>query len=251
MNWDLNCDLGEGESPIRTRALMRWITSANVACGGHAGDERSMRRCAALARENGVRLGAHPGSRDRASMGRRPVQIGPKELERLLVEQVSTLGRIAAEEGASLHHVKLHGGLYHAVEGSAVLARVYLDCLQTRWPGIKSYAFAGGRVIRLAKKMRIEAWGEAFVDRGYLDDGRLVPRAQPGALLENRSAIQERVRDLCQRSRVQSLSGRVLCVHAQTLCVHGDTPSAAFVARWTRRILENEAQAPGARSSRA
>src|SRR5688500_18309234 len=116
MRFDLNCDLGEGEPRARTEALMRVITSANVACGGHAGDLASMERCVALAKKFKVRLGAHPGTADRAGFGRGELKITPAELELLLLQQVGTLERIARAHGVKLHHIKLHGALYHATE---------------------------------------------------------------------------------------------------------------------------------------
>src|SRR4030095_5379345 len=126
MNLDLNCDLGEGEPQTRTRALMRWITSANVACGGHAGDVRSMSVCVRLCKEFGVLLGAHPGAWSRTDFGRGTVQIEPVELELLLLHQISALERIATQHGVHLHHIKLHGALYHATENDVPLARRYI-----------------------------------------------------------------------------------------------------------------------------
>src|SRR5262245_44340148 len=149
MKLDLNCDLGEGEPLVRTRALMRWITSANVACGGHAGDTQLMTACVRLARRYGVRLGAHPGPWDRANRGRSRVEISPDELELLLIHQVGALEKIAHAKAAKLHHVKLHGGLYHAVESSETLAKHYVTTVKHWWPGVKIYACAGGRVARV------------------------------------------------------------------------------------------------------
>lgn len=239
LRWDLNCDLGELEPAARTRALMRWITAANVACGGHAGDADSMRRCVRLAKKHGVRLGAHPGPWDRANMGRGAVQITPEELELLLLQQVSALETVAREESCRLHHIKLHGGLYHVVEGSGRLAQAYLQCVKTHWPALKVYARSGGAVAREAKRSfsKITVWEEAFVDRGYTPEGGLVPRGEPGALLEDRADLIARVQSLCCEGHIQTSEGTRIPVRAQTLCIHGDSPHALQFARWTRQKL--------------
>lgn len=231
--WDISCDLGEGESAARTGALMRSVTSANVACGGHAGDLVSMRRCVLLAAKHGVRLGAHPGPWDRANFGRGRVQITPSELELLLLQQVGVLQSLAREKDVPLHHVKLHGGLYHAVEDSSRLAHVYLETLTRHWPGCLAYAKAGGKVVAAAARVRgAKVWGEGFIDRGYLSDGGLVPRDTPGALIESRKALEMRLEDLCMRGRVTAVSGEPLPMALRTLCVHGDTPSALRLLEW-------------------
>ena len=133
MKLDLNCDLGEGEPLPRTRVLMRWVTSANVACGGHAGDLKTMKACARLARQHGVRLGAHPGPWSRSDFGRGPVRIAPDEFELLLLHQVGALERVAQANGVRLHHIKLHGALYHVSEGNEAVANRYVAvCLLRR-----------------------------------------------------------------------------------------------------------------------
>ena len=132
MKLDLNSDLGEGEPIARTRALMRWITSANVACGGHAGDAKSMQRCVRLAKQCGVRLGAHPGPWSRGDFGRSAIQITPEEFELLLLQQVGALERVARANGARLHHIKLHGALYHASEAQTEIGECYVKSV-ARW----------------------------------------------------------------------------------------------------------------------
>ena len=197
-----------------------------------------MRACARLAREWKVYLGAHPGPWDRKNFGRGLVSITSDELELLLVQQVGALELIAREEGVRLHHVKLHGGLYHAVEASDALARTYLQCVHQHWPWLKVYARAGGAVWRAGARPNLSVWGEAFVDRGYLADGGLVPRTSEGALIEKVGAVRHRLLDLCHHRRVTSIGGTFLPVNWRTLCVHGDTPGAPAVARWTREFLE-------------
>jgi len=234
---DLNCDLGEGEPLARTRALMRWITSANVACGGHAGDLASMTACVRLARQFGVRLGAHPGVASRADFGRGTAKVTPDELELLLLHQVGALERLARAGGVRLHHVKLHGALYHASEADPSLGKRYVQTVARWWPGVKVYVRAGGRVAELARRARVTAWHEAYADRGYRDDGTLVPRGEPGALLTDVSDVFERVRMLAADGAVQALSGKRLRLCPQTLCIHSDTPGAARLARVVAQVL--------------
>jgi 5-oxoprolinase (ATP-hydrolysing) subunit A len=226
---DLNGDLGEWESPRRTRALMRHLTSANVACGGHAGDARTMLRCVRLAREFGVRLGAHPGLPDRAGRGRREARVSPDELERLLQEQVGALADMARTEGVRLHHIKLHGALYHATERDPRLARCYVAVVARHWPGAVVYARAGGRVAGLAPRGKV--WGEAFVDRAYQDDGSLVPRGEPGAVLPSLRAMREQADRLMETGEVIARSGERIPLAVKTLCLHSDTPQAVRLAR--------------------
>lgn len=231
MRLDVNCDLGEGEPISRTRALMRWITSANVACGGHAGDLRSMRTCARLAKQYGVKIGAHPGAWSRADKGRGVVRVTPDELALLLVHQVSALERVAVREGGRLHHIKLHGALYHAVETDPKLARAYLRCVSHHWPGVKIYALAGGRVVRGAERIGVPYSAEAFADRAYLRDGSLVPRSRRGAVLKDVGRVEARVRDLLAGRGLIAIDGHRIQRHVDTLCVHADTPNAVLIAR--------------------
>src|ERR1041385_2748764 len=151
MKLDLNCDLGEGEPLARTRALMRWITSANIACGGHAGDVKSMEACVRLAKQFGVRVGAHPGPWDRDDFGRGSVRMTPDELELLLLQQVGALERMARAHRVPLHHIKLHGALYHLSETDSALGRRYLECVGRWWPSAKIYARAGGAIKQRAR----------------------------------------------------------------------------------------------------
>jgi 5-oxoprolinase (ATP-hydrolysing) subunit A len=234
MQFDLNCDLGEGESLARTKRLMAHITSANIACGGHAGDMTTMRRCVRLAKMHNVHIGAHPGSRDPRNFGRSPVKLKGHELEQLLWQQVGLLERIATEEGVKLHHIKLHGGLYHATERDLSLARSYLALVQRWWPKRIVYALAGGTVARAARTIGVRVWEEAFIDRNYLDDGSLVPRTEPEALLTERRDLIDRMRLLMERRSVRTVTGKTLRLPTRTVCVHSDTPSAVRTVRLAR-----------------
>jgi UPF0271 protein len=240
--FDLNCDLGEGEGPDRAAALMAQVDSANIACGGHAGDDASMRWCLETAARLGVRAGAHPGFPSRQDFGRG--QAGASGLtvaglEQLLAEQVGRLADHAARAGVGLRHVKLHGALYHAVERDETLAGAYLSLMASRWPGLRVFALAGGVVERQAAHggSGVEVWAEGFLDRGYQDDRTLVPRGDPGAMLENPGSVVERVKDLRERGGCRSVSGRWLELRPRTLCVHGDGARALEFLEAIRGVM--------------
>lgn len=215
MKIDLNCDLGEGEPLRHTEALMRWITSANIACGGHAGDVESMTACARLAKKYRVHIGAHPG----AKQGRAEVHITPDEFELLLLRQVGTLERIAGK----LHHVKLHGALYHLTDSDPALARRYVVSVKRWWPAVIIYARAGGRVSKLARRENVQVWEEGFADRRYARDGTLVPRTRPNALITDPEEALAQVRQL----------------QVRTICVHSDTPGAVELLRKVAEFLRD------------
>jgi UPF0271 protein len=237
MKLDLNCDLGEGEPASRTRALMKCITSANVACGGHAGDLATMERCVRLAKEFSVRLGAHPGPWGRHDFGRTAVKLTPNELELLLLQQVGALEHIAQSFGVRLHHIKLHGALFHASERDEALARRYLQVVRCQWPGVKVYALAGGRVASLGSKLGVTVWEEVYLDRGYRADGKLVPRVEKGALIGSVGEAVRRLKHFLARREITTLTGATLKLNARTLCVHSDSPNAVKLASMVARIL--------------
>jgi 5-oxoprolinase (ATP-hydrolysing) subunit A len=234
---DLNSDLGEGEPPALTRALMRWITSANVACGGHAGNLRTMEACVRLAKRYGVRLGAHPGPWNRDAFGRVRVGLRPEELELLLLHQVGGLSRVAQANGVRLQHIKLHGALYHASEEDNALASAYAAVVKRLWPSARIYARAGGRVARVARRAGLVVWEEAFADRAYQDDGSLVPRTEPGALVSETAEVARRVRRLLQEGEVATQSGKRIALRPQTVCIHSDTAHSAHLARVVSQVL--------------
>ncbi len=231
MKLDLNCDLGEGEPLARTRALMRWITSANIACGGHAGDARSMSACVRLAKQSGVNVGAHPGPWSRADLGRGSMHITPDELELLLLQQIGALERIARSEGVRLHHIKLHGALYHAAEQDVKLARRYAQTVARHWPQALIYGFTRGHVLPAAGSAGLRGMAEGFADRAYQPDGQLVPRSEPGAVLSDRAQIVARVRDLLAGHGFLAIDRHRLTLRIDTLCVHSDSPNALQLVR--------------------
>ncbi len=232
---DLNCDLGENEPPARTLALLCRVTSANIACGGHAGNERTMRRCLRWCRELGVRAGAHPGWE--GNFGRTVRPITPRGLADLLERQWGTLDEIARSEGVSLTHLKLHGALYHAVEADAALARACVGFVRRRMPGAEIYAWSGGRVLRAAARAGVPARGELFADRAYAPDGTLAPRGRAGAVLHDPREVRARITHFLATGRIFALGGAEIFVDAGTICVHADTPGAVKLAQAVSELL--------------
>jgi len=230
---DLNCDLGEGESAARTRALMRYITSANVACGrhvgGHAGDLASMTRAVRLAAEFGVRLGAHPGPA--GDFGRGAVSVTPASLAAQIVQQVTALATVAAKAGVPLHHIKLHGAWYHASEADPHLAHAYLTALQKHFPHCTVYALSGGRVGQLAQALGVPFCAEIFADRAYRADGTLVPRSEPDAVLTRPAAAVARLRHWATTGDMACVDGGWVKLRGDTVCVHGDGAHALALLR--------------------
>jgi UPF0271 protein len=196
-----------------------------------------MTACVRLARKLGVHLGAHPGPWNGADRGRGIVRLSGDAFELLLLQQVGALEKIARDHDVRLHHIKLHGALYHASEASPAIARRYVETAARCWPQTILYVSSGGLVARRARQLRVRVWEEVFADRGYRDDGTLVPRGERGALITTVSAVKERVRLLIERDQVQSLSGRRLHLRAQTICLHSDTPGAVKLAQTISRLL--------------
>ena len=229
---DLNCDLAEGAP--HDAAVMPLVTSANIACGGHAGDEATMAATVALARRHGVAIGAHPGHPDREHFGRRLLAIAPEAAAALVVEQVA---RLAAVAGEPPRHVKLHGGLYHQVACDAALAAAVADGLAARWPDTILVAPAGSLLVSVARARGLAVAEEAFIDRAYAADGTLVPRSQPGAVITEPHAAAERAVRLVREGSLESVDGGVVRLHADTLCIHGDGPDPVGLAKAVHEAL--------------
>ena len=237
MKLDFNCDLGENEPAAQTRAFMRLITSANVACGGHAGNLKTIETCVRLIRQHHVRLGGHPGTWGRADGGRAQVLISADDLALLLIQQVGALEKIAWAAAVPLHHIKLHGALYHATEMDEELALSYVRTVARWWPKVVIYARAGGRVVRAAQAAGVDVWAEAYVDRAYRDDGSLVPRDDSKALLTSIEVVSQRVEGLVCRGEVVSCGNKTLLLSPRTICIHADTPGALKLAHRVAQLL--------------
>jgi UPF0271 protein len=233
---DLNCDLAEGEPCERTAALMAFVTSANIACGGHAGGVASMRHAIRLALRLGVNLGAHPGLP--GNFGREPVAgLSPADFLTLLQSQVHPFQDLVQAEGGRLHHIKLHGALYHATEQSPVLREAYLAFITRSCPTAIVFAQAAGPTVAAARTAGLTAWDEGFADRGYLPDGSLVPRGQPDALVSDPEAVARRVTSFALGQPITSVDGSPLSLPVHTLCLHGDSPESLSLLQAARQAL--------------
>jgi 5-oxoprolinase (ATP-hydrolysing) subunit A len=223
---DLNCDLGEGAG--NDAALMPLISSANIACGAHAGDEATMRETCRFARAHGVAIGAHPGFPDRENFGRVERAVAPAEAAALIETQVGVLAKIA---GDGLGHVKLHGALYNQVSRDAALAATVTDALQRRWPDLALYALAGSELFRAARGRGLRVASEVFADRTYQRDGSLMPRSRPGAVIEDEEVAVAQALRLARDGAVRAADGTEVAVAADTICLHGDGVHAVALAR--------------------
>ena len=226
MKFDLNCDMGELEDAAHEAALMEHITSANIACGAHAGDEGTMERTARLALERGVRIGAHPSYPDRANFGRVEMSLPPDAIEDAVLGQLRRLEEVVRTLGGQITHVKPHGALYNVAARDAEVARA-IGAAVGKWGGAASvFGLAGSAALDLWREMGLTPVAEGFADRRYEPDGSLRPRKFADALItEPEEAAAQAVR-LAREGR------------AQTVCVHGDTPGAVAIARACRRALD-------------
>jgi UPF0271 protein len=239
---DLNCDLGE--SPERSRdgtnlALLRCVSSANIACGGHAGDGHTMRETVRNAMSLGVAIGAHPGYPDRANFGRVEVAISPRALEDSVAEQIGSLRDIARSLGARLTHVKPHGALYHAAMMRAEVAESIARAAGAGQSDLILVGLAGAPGLRVWKDLGFRVAAEAFVDRAYEADGSLRARSRPGALIDDPATAAAQAVRIARGLGAQTPDGRIVALHAQTICIHSDTPGAPEVAAAVRRGLES------------
>jgi 5-oxoprolinase (ATP-hydrolysing) subunit A len=238
MRVDLNADVGELGELGQDPALMRTITSANVACGFHAGGPATMRATVALARAHGVAVGAHPSFHDVAGFGRRELPATPREVEDLTLYQLGALAGIAAAEGVRLTHVKAHGALYNMAAREAALADALAAATVAFDRSLVFVGLAGSALIRAGERAGLRVAREVFADRAYQRDGSLVPRQQAGAVIhEPREVVERAVRMVTER-RVHAIDGTMVALEADTICVHGDTPDAAALAARVRDALQ-------------
>ena len=229
MTIDLNCDMGELEDAQHEAALMEYITSANIACGGHAGDEATMERTARLALARGVRIGAHPGYPDRANFGRVENPMAPAEIERTVHEQIERLDAVVRRLGGRIVHVKPHGALYNVAVRNAEVARAIAGGVAAWDPRVTLFGLAGSPMLDVWRQMGLPVAAEAFADRRYEPDGTLRSRKFADALITDpREGAAQALRFAREGT-------------AQTICVHGDTPGAVEILKACREALSRAA----------
>jgi UPF0271 protein len=241
MSIDLNADLGEsfGRWTLGDDlAMVELITSANVACGFHAGDPTAIRATCRAAVDAGVRIGAQVGYRDLAGFGRRFVDVAPAELTADVVYQVGALDALARAAGTRVVYLKPHGALYHAVVHHEAQAAALVDALVLLGGALPLVGLPGSLSLRLAQQAGIPTVTEAFADRAYRSDGTLVPRSEPGAMLHDPEEVAARVVRLVVEGRLRALDGSELELRPDSVCVHGDSPGAVSMARAVRAGLE-------------
>lgn len=231
---DVNADLGESPGSLANGEdfeLMRHITSASIACGGHAGNARTMKRTLEIAKELGVAAGAHPSYPDRANFGRVELEIAMDELEISVREQIASLARVGDELGVRLRHVKPHGALYHAANRHHEVALAIAHAVMAVDSKLIMVGKAGSPCLDAWRSLGLRCAGEAFADRAYERDGTLRQRKLPGAVLEDPERAARQALDIAVRHRVSLDDGSELGLLARTLCIHSDTPGAAAIAR--------------------
>lgn len=236
MEIDLNADLGEGCGS--DEALLDLVSSANIACGWHAGDAQTMRQCARWAVSKNVAIGAHPSFFDRDNFGRVESAMPPDAVRSTVLYQLGAMSAIAQSEHGRLAHVKPHGALYNQAARDPEMADAIASAVQAFDPSLTIFGLAGSELIRAARRAGLHAVEEAFADRGYRTDGSLVPRTQPGALIDNEDEMIDRILRMINEKRVRTVDGSWCPLNAQTLCLHGDGPHALAFAKRIRETLD-------------
>ena len=238
---DLNSDMGEGFGPWKMgddAAMLDIVTSANIACGMHAGDPEVMATTFGKAKEKGVSVGAHPGYPDLFGFGRRNMPYTIGETERLIAYQIGAAEAMAAYAGHKLTHVKLHGALGNLSQQNRDVAMAALRAVKAVNPRLVCLTIALGEMDRLAGEMGLEFRSEIFADRAYTEEGFLVDRKLPGAVLHDPAEIAERIIAMLNEGAIRTISGKWLKTPIHSICVHSDTPSAVEIARSLRTSLE-------------
>jgi 5-oxoprolinase (ATP-hydrolysing) subunit A len=238
---DLNCDLGESFGRYglgEDEAMLRVVTSANIACGLHAGDPPVIARTVALAKQNGVAVGAHPGYPDLQGFGRREMKLSPDELEAFTLYQIGALAGFCRAASAPLVHVKPHGALYNTVAREADLAVAVARAISTFDPNLIVVTLPNSALEQAAHALGLRVAREGFADRAYHADGTLAPRSEPGAVINDPAQAAERAVRMVTRGEVETTDRRIIPLRVDTLCIHGDTPSAVRIATQLRAALE-------------
>ncbi|ADH98505.1 LamB/YcsF family protein [Salisediminibacterium selenitireducens] len=242
MRVDINADLGErfGVYDLGDdEGLMDVITSANIACGFHAGDYRTMAETVALATEKGVKIGAHPGYQDLIGFGRRAVAMPADEIHALTVYQIGALDGFCRAHGTQIHHVKPHGALYNLAAVDEDAARAVVRAVSDVVPSAVLVGLAGSVLVNEGRASGLSVAEEVFADRTYTDEGQLTPRTKPNAVLTDPAQIKRQVMAMIEEGLVTSTGGRQIPVQADTICFHGDGKEATALARTVRASLES------------
>lgn len=250
MKIDLNSDMGEGFGPYRLcddEAMMKIVSSANIACGFHGGDPDTMAHMVRLAKQNGVGIGAHPGLPDRLGFGRREIPFQPDELRQQMLYQLGALMAIARSESVEVGHFSFHAAMGNMVNRDPALADLMMDAIAAVDPRIVIFVTAGSVIEKAAKRAKLKTLALFLADRAYDASGALVARGLPGALVKDETSVRTRVRRFLVDGTVEAIDGSVIAMPARSILVHSDTPGALELAR----IVRSEIEAAGATLSPA
>ncbi len=231
---DINCDMGESFGVYNLgldKEVIKYISSANIACGFHAGDPSVMDKTVKMAAENGVMVGAHPSFRDLVGFGRRKIQLEPEEVRQIMIYQIGALKAFAQAHNLKLQHVKPHGALNNMASTDDKLALAIAEAIKEVDEDLIFVALGGSAMYSAANEIGLRAASEVFADRAYNLDGTLVSRKFEGAVIEDPVAVKERVLRMVKEGEVETIDGKLLEVEADTVCVHGDNPSAIDLVR--------------------
>jgi UPF0271 protein len=243
MQIDLNSDLGEGYGPWtmgHDEQILDCVTSANIACGGHAGDPETMFKTLRLAADRGVRVGAHPGYADREGFGRRVIPMQPAEIGRMVAAQVGALAALARLAGTQVSYVKPHGALGNLAAADMTVAKAIVSAVHALDPALAILAISGTALEHAAREQGTPVFAEIFADRAYLPNGQLVPRSQAGAVLHDAEEAADRLIGYLRTGHMPVQGADPISLRADSICVHGDSPEATEMARQIRTRLQAE-----------
>lgn len=236
---DLNCDMGEGIG--NDAAIMPFISSANIACGYHSGNEDTMKETIELAIQHDVHVGAHPSFSDRENFGRQKMNLSLQEIHDLILVQIELLNKIAQSSGTTLHHVKPHGALYNQSAEDPSIAKTIAAAIKEFDSKLILFGLSGSNSIYEAKKIGLKTASEVFADRTYQNDGTLTNRSQPNALIENANQAVSQALQMIKKRTVTTINGKTIPIDAETICIHGDGKHAiAFSKSIHNAIIKEE-----------
>ena len=243
MKIDLNCDLGESFGNYKIgmdEEVIKFISSANIACGFHASDPLVMEKTVALAKENGVKVGAHPGFPDLVGFGRRNMNVSPAELKAMVMYQVGALAAFCKARDIKMNHVKPHGAMYNMAAKDIKLALAIAEGIAQVDDSLILLGLSGSKLLKAAQEVGLKSAAEVFADRAYEEDGSLVARTKAGAVIADENEVIERVIKMIKLGKVQTITGKEIEIKPDSICVHGDNPKALNFVKLIRQRLTQE-----------
>ncbi|AEM72275.1 LamB/YcsF family protein [Allomuricauda ruestringensis DSM 13258] len=238
---DINCDVGEGVG--NEADIFPYISSCNIACGGHAGNQETMLKVASQAKEHHLKVGSHPSYPDKANFGREVMDISNQDLIQSIRKQLADFDEVLEQKQITLHHIKAHGALYNQTANDKNLAKVYLEAIIDYKDKAILYVPFGSVIAKMAMEKGFKVWFEAFADRNYNSNMSLVSRKQENALIEEPEAVLQHILPIIKKSKVLSVDGESMEIKANTLCIHGDTVSALKILMYlSKELAKNQVQ---------